>query len=138
LVAALPTHPTAIVAYLYAHPDRVYTRHQKSLSGDFFTPHLLRLYRKDQENSQGGSPSLDFDFLSNSQDPDVTQVKVSVDPKGSTDGHQTVIVHFLEGGNPETELFFFERHQDKWLIAEVQCATPGRTWILSKTLEGHP
>jgi hypothetical protein len=138
LAAALPTNPVAIVEYLYAHPDSVYTRNWESLSAAFFTPRLVALYRKDRKDHEGDVPNLDFDFLSNSQDPGVTQVKVALDGHETRKDHQAVTVHFLDTGEPEIEVFTFDLLRGRWLISEVQCKTPGRTWILSKVMEGHP
>jgi hypothetical protein len=138
LVVALPTSPVAIVGYLYAHPDRVYTRDETGLSAAFFAPRLLKLYKGDREAHKGEVPNLDFDFLSDSQDPSVTDVKIAADSSGVQTDHQTVTVHFLEYGKPETELFSFERQKGRWLISEVQCTTSGNEWTLSRIMEGHP
>jgi len=136
LAAAPPRNPLSIAQYLYAHPDRVYTRDEAELSSNFFAPRLRKLYREDRAAHEGEAPNLDFDFLSDSQDPSVTDVKVTADPSGIQKDRQIVTVHFLEYGKTETELFFFERQKGRWLISEVQCTTPGNEWTLSKIMEG--
>ena len=136
--AAIPTSPKAIVAHLYAHPHLVYTtRDTESLSPHFFTPRLRHLYQQDRKNTpEGYAPNLDFDFLSNSQDPEISQVSATAGPV--TDDRQTVTVRFLEMKDPQVLEYDFQRLDGVWLIDEVRCPMKGHEWILSRILKGKP
>ena len=134
--ASAPREPKAIVEFLYAHPAQVYTHAGKALSARFFSPTLVSLYRQDRQSHTDEVPNLDFDFLSNSQDPEVSQVVAAV--KLQDANRQTITVHFLEMKDPQALEYDFTRLKGTWLIDEVRCPTKGNAWVLSEILKGRP
>ena len=131
-----PQDPKAIVEYLYTHPDRVYTtRDEGSLSARFFSLRLRNLYLQDRKNAPDGYASnLDFDFLSNSQDPEISGVSTRTGSLSAT--RQTVTVYFLEMKKPQVLEYDFIRQDGVWRINEVRCPMKGREWVLSQILAG--
>jgi hypothetical protein len=132
-----PSEPKAIAEHLYAHPDRVYSSPDaRSLSPRYFTPRLVKLYRADQAGHKGEVPNLDFDFLSNSQDPEVSQVSAVATSQAAD--RQIITVRFLEMKEPQVLEFVFRRLDGTWLIDEVRCPMKGQEWTLSQILRGKP
>ena len=138
-LAQSPTRhePVAIIQTLYAHPGRVYaTSAQDRLSLRFFTPKLAALFQSDLKRHEGDAPNLDWDFMSNSQDPEVSQVRATA---ATLDGdHQRVTVRFLEMKTPEVLEFDFVKMKGTWLIDEVRCPMNGNAWVMSEVLKREP
>jgi len=76
--------------------------------------------------------NLDFDFVSDSQDPDVKNLRICFEPtRGKA---ETVDVNFMNGGKPDHLQYVFIEERGQWALDEVRGLS--NNWVLSKVLAG--
>jgi hypothetical protein len=131
-VAAAGDDPKQVVASLYAKGDEEDIR---ALS-NVYSARLTALFEKDGAlaEEQGGLGNLDFDFLSDSQDPNVTDLEIGAP---EIDGERaTVAVDFKNWDKPTALVFDLVREEGAWRVDDVR-KDGEEGWSLARILAGE-
>lgn len=91
-------------------------------------------------NSDAGDElgRLDFDYWSNSQDPDIRNLQIRQEEVFGRDDRRVIVAEFSNGGSPNINRFYFERVGGRWFLDDVRNETPGEnggSWTLSLLLK---
>lgn len=100
----------------------------------------LRALMADQQRDAGNSVGrLDFDYWSNSQDPEIANVRVAAQPVEGRADRRIVVARFTNGGRPQVNRFYFERSAGRWFLDDVrnepEAGVEGSGWTLSLILK---
>ena len=99
----------------------------------FFTSAIVAAMKRDDQRSEasGEMGSLGFDPISNSQDPQVSDVKVRIESQ--TGDRATVIANFANGGSSREEIAYDLIVQgDGWKILDIRSSVAEAEWSLRK------
>jgi Protein of unknown function (DUF3828) len=105
-----------------------------SIPATHFSKKLLTLIKKDEEANKGEVGWLDFDPISNSQDPCITKVKVGKPIMRARTA--TVSVKFLNWDYPMELIYTLVKEQDVWKVDNIATAhqhTDG--WDITRDLQ---
>jgi hypothetical protein len=97
----------------------------------FFTSAVVAAMKRDEERAeaQGEMGSLDFDPISNSQDPQVKDVKVRIESQSGD--RATVIANFANGGSSREEIAYDLIIQGEgWKILDIRSSVAETEWSL--------
>lgn len=140
---AQQTHAAvAVVAALYAE-------HIKSIDGDgkpvqangavwprFFTPSLIVLWRKvNSRTPDGDQGPVDFDPFTASQDPEVKDLKLTLE--ASAEASATVLASFRQHGGETRVAYSLRKAKEGWRIDDVVTRIEGQRWSLRRALSGR-
>ena len=121
--------PVKFVTTLYAktvgkspEPDDIYTARLDA---------LFKLAAKEAGNEVG---RIDFDFWSNSQDGDVSDVAVSQREVEGSKSRSVVIAKFKNSGRANEIHFYFEKTASGWKLDDARSLL-GEQWVLSLILK---
>lgn len=126
------TSPDAIVRDLYklhnAEKGPFFDRQNRDLVGQYFTKELSDLIVKDAVAADGEVGALDFDPLYETQDPQITDLKIVPTDSGAS-GEATVEVSFHDSDKPRALTFRMRQDATKaWKIADIKYSD-GRTLV---------
>ncbi len=117
-----PNTPEALVENLYMEEEKENTPFfqdkDRPLVDKFFAKGLADLIWKDAVDAKDDDVgALDFDPLYNSQDAEVSELKVGdSEPKGEK---ATVVVTFLNFGEPQTVKYLLTKEKGQWKIEDI-------------------
>ncbi len=141
--AQTPTEPRAIVEQMYkisAGKDGKYAGEsaffQKPLRDRWFSKALRKgLAEVDAMSKRTGDVGLDFDPVTNSQDPLVKGLKVS--PESASAGKSIVAAKFNSGGkNMHNIRYIFVREGDAWKLDDLTGEIGGKDrWVMSEIIK---
>ena len=104
-----------------------------------YSDRLRALFADDETDAQGGVGRLDFDYWSNSQDPQISNLRVTEQPVEGREDRRIVVARFNNGPGEFTNRYYFERVGGRWYLDDVSSqAQPGREdtgWTLSLLLK---
>ncbi len=107
----------------------------KDLRKLYFTSAVVAAIKRDEDKSEaaGEMGAIDFDPISNSQDPQVKDVKVRIE---SQDGDRaTVVANFANGGSSREEITYDLIIQGNgWKIVDIRSSVAGSEWSLRQML----
>jgi hypothetical protein len=91
-------------------------------------------------NSDAGDElgRLDFDYWSNSQDPDIRNLRIRQEEVFGREDRRVIVAEFSNGGLPNVNTFYFERVGGRWFLDDVRNETRGEnggSWTLSLLLK---
>ncbi|HSZ73559.1 MAG TPA: hypothetical protein VK779_01975 [Rhizomicrobium sp.] len=101
---------------------------------DIYTPRLDRLFALEKKEAGDEVGRMDFDFWSNAQDYELSDVKITGLPVEGAVGREIVIVKFKNTGKQEEIHFYFEKTPTGWLLDDVR-SLKDETWTLSLILK---
>lgn len=145
-----PSDPVAILNAIYARAARgkgdgggAFIIENKAAKAKYLSKSLVDLWaRADANTPKGDIPPIDFDPVTNSQEPDVKSFKVEAE-KQETD--KAVIAVTIAGRMPRakpsdnTIRYNFVREDGKWKIDDISGTIDGEAWsirdILSESLK---
>lgn len=145
-----PSDPVAILNAIYAHAARgkgdsggAFIIESKAAKARYLSKSLVDLWaRADANTPKGDVPPIDFDPVTNSQEPDVKSFKLEAE-KLETD--KAVIAVTITGRMPHakpsdnTIRYNFVREDGKWKIDDISGTIDGEAWsirdILSESLK---
>ena len=145
-----PNDPVAILNAIYARAARgkgdgggAFVIESKAAKAKYLSKSLVDLWaRADANTPKGDVPPIDFDPVTNSQEPDVKSFKVEAE-KLETD--RAVIAVTVTGRMPRakasdnTVRYNFVRDDGKWKIDDISGTIDGEAWsirdILSESLK---
>lgn len=111
--------------------------YQDKIRAKYFTKSLRDLVvALEKKAKQKDDPGLDFDPVTNSQDPSVKDLKIEQD--GESDGESAVNASFAtESGSDRMVIrYIFLRQQDAWKLDNITTGTGGEGWDLRKLIKG--
>lgn len=107
----------------------------KDLRKLYFTSAVVAAIKRDEDKSEaaGEMGAIDFDPISNSQDPQVKDVKVRIE---SQEGDRaTVVANFANGGSSREEITYDLIIQGNgWKILDIRSSVAGSEWSLRQIL----
>ena len=103
---------------------------------DIYTPRLAALFAADRKRAGDEVGCIDFDFWTNSQDPEgIRDIHVTSRPGKTADRRTVVATFFL--GRPSEIHFEFLRVGGRWLLDDASSQKTER-WVLSRLLRCKP
>ena len=148
-LAPLPVHaesgPEALVRALYqAHLPSI-PGTAKPLQVDekswprFFTQSLINLWRKaNLRTPKGDVGPVDFDPFTASQDPEVKNLRFSLEAGGELAKSATVLARFDQYGQETRVAYTLLRVGESWRVDDVVPLVEGKPWSLRRALSGRP
>ena len=144
---AAPGDPVAIVTAIYTRAAKGkgdggggFVIENKAAKAKYLSKSLIALWAKaDARTRKGDSGPLDFDPVTNSQDPDVSSFKVSA---GSQQADKATVAVTIEShqqearANPadKTVHYDFVREAGQWKIDDIKGAVEGTAWSVRALL----
>jgi hypothetical protein len=111
----------------------IYNTADADHSARLWSPRMKALWVK-QDSLDGGEAALDFDYKSDSQDPDVRDLEIKAIHRLDTDAE--VRVTFNQYGHAFELRYDLVKYQGAWVIDEVRkVAGPDDGWVLSDILK---
>ena len=140
-----PNDPVAIVNAIYARAARgkgdgggTFIIENKAAKTKYLSKSLVDLWtRADANTPKGDVPPIDFDPVTNSQEPDVKSFKVAAE-KLETD--KAVVTVTITGRMPRakpsdnTIRYNFVREDGKWKIDDISGTIDGEAWSIRAIL----
>ena len=138
--------PVAIVTAIYARAAKGkgdggggFVTGSKAAKAQYLSKSLIALWAKaDAHTPKGDVGPIDFDPVTNSQDPDVKSFTLATE---KLDGDKATIAvtlagHHAERTNPADQVIRYEFVQegDKWKIDDIKGAVDGKPWSLRALL----
>jgi len=120
--------PAKFVASIYAT-----TVDKKPEPEDIYTPRLAALFALDRKEAGGEVGRMDFDFWSNAQDSQLSDVKVRAVPLENAN-REVVIATFRNLGKKQEIHFYFEKTTEGWKLDDAR-SLAGESWTLSLILK---
>lgn len=150
LCAAAPAH--AAEGAPEAHVRALYAAHLAGLSGSarpldldeerwpaFLTRALTLLWRKANVRTPKGEVGpVDFDPFTASQDPEVKNLRLSLEDGGGAGRSATVLARFDQHGTETRVAFTLLREAGGWRVDDVVPLVGGKPWSLRRALSGRP
>jgi len=121
--------PQKFVTQLYAT-----TVTKTVVPDDIYTPRLDALFKLAAKEAGNEVGRIDFDFWSNSQDGDVSDVSVDKRDVEGAKNRQTLIVKFKNSGRQNEIHFYFEKTAAGWKLDDAR-SLAGEQWTLSLILK---
>jgi hypothetical protein len=102
---------------------------------DIYTPRLSALVALDQKEAGGEVGRLDFEFWTNSQDWQLSNIKITGHTVEGAKDREVVIAKFKNIDNAEEIHFYFEKTKAGWLLDDAASVGKGQKWTLSIILK---
>ena len=143
---ASASDPVAIVTAIYTRVAKGkgdggggFVIENKAAKAKYLSKSLIALWtRADAHTPKGDVGPVDFDPVTNSQDPDVKSFKVVAD---KLEADKAAIAVTITGSQPrtnsadETVHYDFVREGDKWKIDDIKGAVDGAPWSIRGMLQ---
>jgi len=133
--------PVKFVSSVYSQMAAATVKSPYRAPEDIYTPRLAALFDLETREAGGEVGRIDFDFWSNAQDWQLSDVKVSSVPVEGAKNREIVIAKFKNFGKPQEIRFYFEKTNSGWLLDDARSLV-GETWTLSLILkygwDGNP
>jgi hypothetical protein len=141
-----PSDPVAIVNAIYARAAKGkgdggggFVIENKAAKAKYLSKSLVRLWADaDAHTPKGDVGPIDFDPITNSQDPDVKSFKVVAE---KLDADKAVIAatitgHHAPSPKPEDQVirYIFVRDDGQWKIDDISGASDGEAWSIRDIL----
>jgi hypothetical protein len=126
--------PVKFVSGLYAKIAAANPKTPYIAPEDIYTPRLAGLFALERKEAGDEVGRMDFDFWSNSQDWELSGVKVTGQPVEGAKDREVVIVHFKNFHKPEEIHFYFEKTAAGWKLDDARSLL-GESWTLSLILK---
>jgi Protein of unknown function (DUF3828) len=136
--------PVAIVTAIYTRAAKGdggggFVIENKAAKAKYLTKSLIELWAKaDAHTPKGDVGPVDFDPVTNSQDPDVKSFKVDAE---KLEADKAVIAVTITGRNTpprkgadQVVRYEFVREADKWKIDDIKGASDGEPWSIRAML----
>ena len=137
-------NPAAVVAEIYgsAGPSGHFQKPLAIFADAALRPHYLssrlqaELADMDKRTPAGDVPNLDFDVVSDSQDPDVQDLKIAAESESASEA--VVVADFKSHKETERSSLRYElvREDGAWKIDDVE-ASGKRHWRVSEIIAGE-
>lgn len=135
-----------------AHVRALYDEHFRSTGGKtaslvdnetfwprIFTGALIVLWRKAKLRTQPGeSGPVDFDPFTASRNPEVKDLRLSLEEGGGSGQTATVLARFQQNGVEGRVAYTLRREAGGWRVDDVVPLVAGRPWSLRRALAGRP
>jgi hypothetical protein len=143
---AAPSDPVAIVNAIYVRAAKGkgdggggFVIENKAAKAKYLSKSLVRLWADaDAHTPKGDVGPIDFDPVTNSQDPDVKSFKVTAE---KLDADKAVIAvtiagHHAPSSKPEDQVirYIFVRDDGQWKIDDISGASDGEAWSIRDIL----
>jgi hypothetical protein len=143
---ASPSDPAAIVAAIYTRAAKGkgdggggFVIESKAAKAKYLSKELIALWAKaDAHTPKGDVGPVDFDPVTNSQEPDVKSFKVVTE---KLEADKAAIAVTITGTRPRTKAadqvvhYDFVRDGDKWKIDDIKGSDDGTAWSIRGMLE---
>ena len=143
---ASPQEPTAILTAIYTRVAQgkgdgggAFVIENKAAKAKYLSKSLIALWAKaDAHTAKGDVGPVDFDPVTNSQDPEVKSFKVVAE---KLEADKAAIAATITGSQPrtksadETVHYDFVREGDKWKIDDIKGAVDGTPWSIRSMLQ---
>jgi hypothetical protein len=140
---ASASDPVAIVTAIYTRTAKGkgggFVIENKAAKAKFLSKSLIALWAKaDARTPKGDVGPVDFDPVTNSQDPDVKSFKVVAE---KLEADKAAIAVTITGGQPRTKPadqvvhYDFVRDGDKWKIDDIKGSDDGTPWSIRGMLQ---
>jgi Protein of unknown function (DUF3828) len=141
-----PNDPVAIVNAIYARVAKGkgdggggFVIENKAAKAKYLSKSLIRLWADaDAHTEKGDVGPIDFDPVTNSQDPDVKSFKVATEKLESDKAVIAVTIagHRAPSPKPEDQVlrYNFVREDGQWKIDDISGATDGEAWSIRDIL----
>lgn len=126
--------PVQFVAMLYAKMAAATVEKPYVAPEDVYTPRLAALFALAKREAHGEVGRIDFDFWSNAQDWQLSEVNVTSVPVEGAANRRVVIAKFRNFQTPNEIHFYFVKTGKDWLLDDARSMT-GETWTLSLILK---
>jgi len=137
--------PVAIINAIYARAAKgkgdgggAFIMENKAAKAKYFSKSLIELWVKaDAHTPKGDVPPIDFDPVTNSQEPDVKSFKVAAE---KLDADEAVIAATITGHllrfkpSDNTVRYHFVREGGKWKIDDISGTIDGEAWSIRDLL----
>jgi uncharacterized protein DUF3828 len=141
-----PSDPAAIITAIYARAAKgkgdgggAFVIENKAAKAKYLSNALVALWAKaDAHTPKGDVGPVDFDPVTNSQEPDVKSFKVVTE---KLDADKAAIAVTITGARPRTTAadqivhYDFVRDGDKWKIDDIKGSDDGTAWSIRGLLE---
>jgi hypothetical protein len=143
---AAPSDPVAIVNAIYARAAKGkgdggggFVIETKAAKAKYLSKSLIRLWADaDGHTAKGDVGPIDFDPVTNSQDPDVKSFKVVTEKLEADKAVIAVTItgHRVPAPQPEDQLirYNFVRDDGQWKIDDISGASDGEAWSIRDIL----
>jgi hypothetical protein len=145
--AASAGDPVAIVTAIYTRAAKGkgdggggFVIENKAAKAKYLSKSLIALWAKaDAHTAKGDEGPVDFDPVTNSQDPEVKSFKVIAE---KSEPDKAAIAATITGSQPrtnsadETVHYDFVREGDTWKIDDIKGAADGAPWSIRGLLQG--
>jgi hypothetical protein len=143
---ASPSDPAAILTAIYTRVARGkgdggggFVIESKAAKAKYLSRQLIELWAKaDAHTPKGDVGPVDFDPVTNSQDPEVKSFKVVTE---KLEADKAAIAVTITGSRPRAKAadqivhYDFVRDGDKWKIDDIKGSDDGSTWSIRGMLE---
>ncbi|MEO6842483.1 MAG: DUF3828 domain-containing protein [Bradyrhizobium sp.] len=143
---ASPNDPAGIVTAIYTRAAKgkgdgggAFVIESKAAKAKYLSSALIALWAKaDAHTPKGDVGPIDFDPVTNSQDPDVKSFKVAAE---KLEADKAAITVTITGARPrskpanQTVHYDFVRDGDKWKIDDIKGSDDGTAWSIRGMLE---
>ena len=140
-----PSDPVGIINAIYARAAKgkgdgggAFIMENKAAKAKYFSKSLIELWAKaDAHTPKGDVPPIDFDPVTNSQEPDVKSFKVVAE---KLDADKALIAVTISGRMPRakpsdnTIRYNFVREDGKWKIDDISGTIDGEAWSIRDML----
>jgi Protein of unknown function (DUF3828) len=145
--SAAPNDPVAIVNAIYARAAKGkgdggggFVIENKAAKAKYLSKSLIRLWADaDAHTEKGDVGPIDFDPVTNSQDPDVKSFKVVAEKLEADKAVVAVTItgHHAPSPKPEDQVirYNFVRDDGQWKIDDISGASEGEPWSIREILK---
>jgi hypothetical protein len=138
-----PSDPAAIITAIYTRAAKgdggAFVIENKAAKAKYLSNALVALWAKaDAHTPKGDVGPVDFDPVTNSQEPDVKSFKVVTE---KLEADKAAIAVTIAGARPRTKAadqvvhYDFVRDGDKWKIDDIKGSDDGTAWSIRGLLE---
>jgi hypothetical protein len=115
--------------------EKLSTNKDYSAPDDIYSPRLAALFALDQKEAGGEVGRMDFDFWTDAQDFQLSNVSVKGQPVESAKDREIVVAKFKNLGTKEEIHFYFEKLNGSWRLDDVRSLKQSDAWTLSLILK---
>jgi len=142
-----PNDPTAILTAIYSRAARgrgdgggAFVIESKAAKVKYLSKSLVELWAKaDSHTPKGDVGPVDFDPVTNSQDPDVKSFELRVEkPEAGKATLAVTITGYRTSGKPSDQVvhYDFVREAGQWKIDDIRGSSDGEPWSIRAMLAG--
>jgi hypothetical protein len=142
----IPNDPVAILTAIYNHAAKgkgdggaAFVTENKAAKANYLSKSLIALWAKaDAHTPKGDVGPVDFDPITNAQEPDVKSFKITAD---EVEADKAAIAVTITGHSPrktpadEVVRYDFVRESGSWKIDDIKGSADGEAWSIRGMLE---